>query len=227
MCSLNLQGKDIEGLVVQKDEVEALKERTKWLAVMRLLTTKVFSAASLKQTMRFAWAPAQEVFFRDAEDNRFVVQASCLGDWRRIIEQGSWIFRDHGVLIEKFDGSCRASAVEMNRIHAWVQIHDVPEMYRKKPLIQGVAGNIGEVIYVDMNGAGTEAGDYVRVRLWLDVRRPLTRFVSFKPEGAAHVIMRVKYEKVPRYCGVCGLLGHEQEECGTGEHTSGAVGFGQ
>jgi hypothetical protein len=45
------------------------------MAVMHLLASKPFSAQSLKKTMRFAWAPAQEVSFRDVEGNRFVVQA--------------------------------------------------------------------------------------------------------------------------------------------------------
>jgi hypothetical protein len=56
--SLNLRGEDIEGLFVAKSEVEILKEEKKWMAVIRVLTSKPFSAASLKQTLRFAWAPA-------------------------------------------------------------------------------------------------------------------------------------------------------------------------
>jgi hypothetical protein len=49
--SLNLRGEDIEGLVVAKDVVESLKEEAKWMTVIRLLTTKPFSAVSLKKTM--------------------------------------------------------------------------------------------------------------------------------------------------------------------------------
>jgi hypothetical protein len=225
--SLNLKGEDIEGFFVAKDEVQSLKEGTKWMAVVRLLSSKPFSVTSLKKTMRFAWAPAQEVRFRDLEENKFIVQASCLGDWQRITEQGPWIFRDYGLLVEKYDGSCKASSVELNRIHAWVQIHDVPELFRKKPIIAGLAGNIGEVILVDMNSSREDGGNYVRARLWLDVRKSLTRFVSIKPEGEAPVIMRVKYEKVPRYCSVCGLIGHVKEECGTGEHLPSEVVFGK
>jgi hypothetical protein len=208
--SLNLKGEDIAGIFVAKSEVDALKESTKWMAVMKLLSPRPFSATSLKKTMRFAWAPAQEVSFRELEDNRFIVQANCLGDWKRITEQGPWIFHEHGLLIEKFDGSRKASAVELNRIHAWVQIHDIPEMYRKKPIITGLAANIGEVIKVDMNGVVPDVGEFVRVRVWLDVRKSLTRFVSIKPEGEPPVIMRVKYEKVPRYYAVCGFIGHEE-----------------
>jgi hypothetical protein len=68
------------GAFVPKEEVEMLREEKKWMAVMRLLSPKPFSAASLKKTMRFAWAPAHEVLFRDLEDNRFIVQANCLKD---------------------------------------------------------------------------------------------------------------------------------------------------
>jgi hypothetical protein len=121
LWSLNLKGEDIDGLFVAKDEVESLKEEAKWMAVIKLMTTKPFSVVSLKKMMRFAWALAQEVVIRDVEENRFLVQASCLGDWKRITEQGPWLFRDHRLLIEKYDGSCSVKSVELNRIHAWAK----------------------------------------------------------------------------------------------------------
>ncbi|KAM0837639.1 hypothetical protein ACQ4PT_061506 [Festuca glaucescens] len=154
--SLNLKGEDIEGVFVAKKDVENLKEEAKWMAVIRLQTTKPFSAMSLKKTLRFAWVPAQEVFFRDIEGNMLLVQASCLGDWERITEQGPWLFRDYGLLVEKYDGSCRAGVVELNRIHAWARIYDVPELYRKKHMIMGLAESIGEVLDMDMNGSSFE-----------------------------------------------------------------------
>jgi hypothetical protein len=144
--SLDLKGEDIGGVFVAKKDVDSLKEGTKWMAVMRLHSRKPFSTTSLKKTLRFAWAPAQDVTFRDLENNIFIVQANCLGDWQRITEQGPWIFRDHGLLIEKFDGSRKASTVELNRIHAWVQIHDMPELFRKRPIMMDLAANVGEVI---------------------------------------------------------------------------------
>jgi Mg2+/Co2+ transporter CorB len=49
--SLNLKGDEIGGLFVARNEVEALKESTKWMAVMRVLTSKAFSATSLKRRL--------------------------------------------------------------------------------------------------------------------------------------------------------------------------------
>jgi hypothetical protein len=65
-------------------------------------------------------------------------------------------------LVEKYAWSCKALAVELNRIQAWVQIHDIPEIYRKKPIISDLATNIGEVITVDMR---VDVGDFARARV--------------------------------------------------------------
>jgi hypothetical protein len=107
-----------------------------------------------------------------------------------------------------------------------VRILDVPELYRKRVLVTELAKDIGEVIAIDMNNNGSEEGDFVKARVWIDVRKCLTRFVSFKLEGGDQVIMKVKYEKIPLFCAICGFLGHEQEECGSGVHSPGRVSFG-
>jgi hypothetical protein len=85
-----------------------------------------------------------------------------------------------------------------------------------------LAANIGEVITVGMQG-----GDFVRARVWLDVRKELRHVVTIKPKGEATVVMRVKYAKIHHYCAVCSRLGHVKEECGSGEHSPGKERFGK
>jgi hypothetical protein len=77
--SLNLKWEDIKDLFIAKAEVGTLKEEVKWMAVMRLLTTKPFSRMSLKKTMRFAWAPTKEVSFCDIKENRFFSPSKLFG----------------------------------------------------------------------------------------------------------------------------------------------------
>jgi hypothetical protein len=47
--SLNLKGEDNGGIFVAKSETESLKEGSKWMAVMKGLSGKPFSATSLKK----------------------------------------------------------------------------------------------------------------------------------------------------------------------------------
>jgi hypothetical protein len=58
-------------------------------------------------------------------------------------------------------------------------------------------------------------GNYVRIRVRIQITKPLPRFVSLTlPEGRRR--LAVKYEKVPFFCKRCGLMGHDHDECGDG-----------
>jgi hypothetical protein len=87
-----------------------------------------------------------------------------------------------------------------------------------------MASNVGEVISIDMR---VDVANFVRIIVWLDERKELTRFVPITPVGEAPLVMHVKYEKIPRYYSLCGLIGHVREECGSAKHSPGKVAFGK
>ena len=53
---------------------------------------KAFSHDALLRQMRNAWASTQGVMFNVKGPNLFLVQCHDLGDWKRIMEGGPWIF---------------------------------------------------------------------------------------------------------------------------------------
>ena len=60
----------------------------------------------------------------------------------------------------------------------------------------------------------------------IDVTKPLKNVVSLvvkMKEGMERVIFRVKYERLPDWCAVCGYLGHQFKECGDGVHAPKAL----
>ena len=64
------------------------------------------------------------------------------------------------------------------------------------------------------------------MRVKLNPTKPLTRFVPLTVEGSARMFLQVKYEKMPKHCEHCGLMGHTYLECGTGEHEVAERQFG-
>jgi len=100
---LQLNDAERDGVVLAKEERENLP-KVKWLAVAKLLTVKQFSDQSLSSTMMAAWNPTREVTFRPIARNLYMVQASCLGDWKRIMEDGPWLFRGCALMLEEYDG---------------------------------------------------------------------------------------------------------------------------
>jgi hypothetical protein len=84
---LQLSEEEKDGVVLVKADRDNLPA-VKWMAAAKLLTSKDFSVTSLMMTMRLAWNTAREVSFRSIGKNLFVIQAFCLGDWKRIMEEG-------------------------------------------------------------------------------------------------------------------------------------------
>ncbi|KAE8814480.1 hypothetical protein D1007_08557 [Hordeum vulgare] len=68
-------------------------------------------------------------------------------------------------------------------------------------------------------------GDYVRVRVKHDIRQALTKYVSIVRAKERQVYL-VRYEKLARFCKMCGLIGHDHKECGLGIHDEKSLKFG-
>jgi hypothetical protein len=67
-------------------------------------------------------------------------------------------------------------------------------------MVEKKVGHVEEIQY-DVQGAS----NFVKVKL--DVRRVLERFVSIIREGKKEVFL-LKYEKMSRFCVACGFIGH-------------------
>ena len=92
----------------------------------------------------------QRSLVRCYRKNLFMVQAYCLEDWKRIMEEGPWIFRGYGLMMEEFDGATPIPAKLPCSVRVWVQIHKIPPLYRR------------EVISVEMKVVSIGRGDFLQ-----------------------------------------------------------------
>lgn len=88
-----------------------------------------------------------------------------------------------------------------------------------KPL----AEKIGE-FYAEDQEAEDYAGNFYRARLILNVMNPLKNHISIVRKKKRQ-IFRVKYERLPDWCALCGMLGHLHTEHGDGVHAASKLIF--
>ncbi|KAL5852219.1 hypothetical protein ACOSQ3_007337 [Xanthoceras sorbifolium] len=73
---------------------------------------------------------------------------------------------------------------------------------------------IGEVREIDTGASGDCLGKYIRVRVVLDISKPLQRFLKVNMGNPGKdVIMLLRYERLPEYCFGYGFIGHYMREC--------------
>jgi hypothetical protein len=84
-------------------------------------------------------------------------------------------------------------------------------------MISALAAKIGEFVAMEPT-SGDFAGNFFRVRVWLDVSKPLKNHVSLIKEKKRQIYL-VKYERLPDWCALCGMIGHLSTEHGDGVHS--------
>ena len=82
--------------------------------------------------MRAAWDLAMPVKIKSLEDNLFIMQFDCLGDWEKVAQGGPWHFKGNPVIIAPYDGFTKPSTIELLKFEIWAHIIDLPPAYHGK-----------------------------------------------------------------------------------------------
>ncbi|KAM0892958.1 hypothetical protein ACQ4PT_025431 [Festuca glaucescens] len=203
---LELNEDELDDVVIGVDDAREYQQAARWLAIGKVHTSRSFSAEALFEKMKAVWNLSHDPIFREAGENLFIFQMHCLGDWKKVVHQGPWTFRGWGVLIEDYDGLSDSEDFVFGGLHVWSQIHGIHELYRKQEVVDDLARRVGKVKEVQMSPKLFYEGNYVRIRVKLDITRPLMRFVSLTlPEGRRR--LAVKYEKSRSSANVVAFLG--------------------
>ncbi|CAD6265675.1 unnamed protein product [Miscanthus lutarioriparius] len=75
---------------------------------------------------------------------------------------------------------------------------------------------IGEVLEVEANDKENAIGEFLRVKVKIDIRKPLMRGVTLDVGGGEQEKMKwcpLVYEYLPDFCYTCRLIGHTDRSC--------------
>lgn len=75
---------------------------------------------------------------------------------------------------------------------------------------------IGKVKEIKNNANGDCMGEVIRVRVSIDVTKPLMKILEIKKEDMYEekgTPVLIRYERLPDFCYCCGCIGHQYREC--------------
>lgn len=104
-------------------------------------------------------------------------------------------------------------SVNLNFIDLWVQVHDLKAGFMSEKILMGIGNYIGHYVASCPSNFVGVWREYMRVRVTLSLDKPLKRRMKIKMSGNEWFWVNFKYENVPNFCFICGIVGHSERFC--------------
>ncbi|GLT49039.1 hypothetical protein SLA2020_226240 [Shorea laevis] len=136
-------------------------------------------------------------------------------DMQRVLAVGPWRFVNHVMVLKEVQGGKQVSKDDLYEVPFWIQIHGLPPDRLNAETGKRIGENLGRLLEVDDGGGHAWGVEYIRVRVYIDARKPLRRGMKLSlREGSIWVDFC--YERLPNFCYCCGMLDHVERDCELG-----------
>ena len=208
-------------LKLRTGSIQQSKQEAEFSLLFRLLTSRSFNGEAFKGTVRNLWASQGGVTIRDIEDNLFMVIFNRGDDMERIVIQSPWTFDKKLIQITRFESDMQPTAVKFTHSLFWIRIHNLPILSMVREVGEDVGNHIGRLVEVDVPDNGIAWGRYLRIRVEIDITKPLLRGKILEDDSGKPYWVDFRYEHLPIFCYRCGRVGHSGNECLEGRRSGG------
>lgn len=167
----------------------------------------------MKHTLASIWKPGKWVYMKEIDVSLYVFRFYHELDLKRVINGSSWTFNRKVLIIDRLQNGDNPRSVNLNKLHLWVQLYDLKAGFMTEMILKEVGNYVGEYIEScprNFNGVWRE---YMRIRVSIDLSKPLKRRMKVRRSGGEWQWITFKYENVPTFCFICGILGHSKFFC--------------
>ena len=160
------------------------------------------------------WLTKDAVIFKEIQPNIWMFEFSQETDKLKVLEGHPWSFDWFLFALSDFDGSIPSSQWDFTSSPFWIQIHNLPLICMMKAIGSKIGHSLGILEAMDITGEGVEWGSVIRIRVIIDIQKPLERGRSLNIGGKAHWVS-FKYENLSVFCFNCGRIAYGENRCPT------------
>lgn len=208
---LTMEDEADEGIVVCNGEVQDKKET--FVLVGRFLTEKNINFQVMQNVLASVWRPKEGMEIHDIGGFRFSFVFYHIMDLRKVLEGGPWSFEQNTLVYKQVNKEEDPHLVSLKEVDIWVQVHDIPKGFISENILKSVGDYIGKFIKTEPASFDGGWKQFVRIRVTIDIQKPLRRRMKIKREGGSWSWLNFKFERLGTFCFVCGILGHTDREC--------------
>jgi hypothetical protein len=178
--------------------------------VGKLMSERMVCKETIKTKLKRWWKIAGTFTFKVLGENLFLIEFEYAKGKKRVLEGKPWDFEGNLFLVEDFDGRTLPSDIVFNKASFWIRMTNLPLACMGRDVGFKLGSSAGTVEEVDTDADGIGWGEFLRVKILVDLYKPLSRGRMMKFEGKSYLI-GFKYEKLPKFCFNCGVICHGPE----------------
>lgn len=200
--SLSLLEEEEETIVVDRSITKLGEEKLTNSLVGKILSHRLINRDGLRSAVQKMWRTMNEVKVESLGGNRFIFQFHSEIAKRRILLNGPWHFDKSLIVLVEPKGVGDVSQISFTNASFWIQIHNIPILCMNRETESYLGSLLRRVEDVDSGETGDCLGKFLRVRVNLDITKPLRRVlrVKFNTEEGTCTIMPLLYEKLLFEC---------------------------
>ena len=216
----------VEGLLnlrLTKEEEEEITITTKNRADLleecalslfgRLLSERNQNLRALKSTLKSAWKMGSDLQIVEVGNNVLQFKFNSEYQMQWVERNGPWNFENNLLLLCRWRKGLSASNIVFTHSPFWVQIWDLPFEHMSLEVGRELGYSLGNFIESDRRTGNSDQAKFMRIRVDLQLDKPLRRRGKVASDDGEKFWVRFKYERLPTFCYHCGRLGHDDKHC--------------
>ena len=122
---------------------------------------------------------------------------------------GPWSFDNNLLLLCRWKKGLTSTNISFTYSPFWVQIWGLPFKHMSQEIGKDIGSKIGKFIEVHKRSWQSDQAKFMRVRVDLEIDKPLRRGAYITSLDGERLWLSFKYERIPIVCFICGKLGHD------------------
>lgn len=104
--------------------------------------------------------------------------------------------------------------MSFERVAFWIRFFDIPLGFQNRFMARKLGNTLGTFIEVDYDKDSFCWGEHLRIKMLIDITKPLQRGILIKPGGDQESVwICIQYERLTDFYYCCGRIGHVMKDC--------------
>ena len=171
-----------------------------YLLAARFFTGRVLSMEATARTFKLLWHNKKGFEVRDMRNHCVLFALKEEIDIEKILAGEPWSFDKNLLALKRVLRPALVKGLVFDNVRFWVQVHDLPLGSMNMQTASDIVSTAGEVILGSSDDEEFEGGNFMRVRVSIDITKPLSRGRKVEFSNGEVSWVSFKYESLPNLC---------------------------